>query len=148
MKNKTIIIATDHRGFLLKEFIKETLSSEDLGITFIDVGAYNDDRSDYPIFARAAIQAMKQEKDSYALLLCGSGNGMAIMANRFQKIYAAVAWNEDIARLAKEDDNANVLVLPADFITREQSILIIKSWLAAEFKYGRYQKRIEMIDTV
>jgi ribose 5-phosphate isomerase B len=78
--------------------------------------------------------------------LCGSGVGMSIAANRHPGIFAALAWNQEVARQCKEDDNANVLVLPADFISEDQMMGIIMAWLGARFKGGRYQERIKMID--
>ena len=79
-------------------------------------------------------------------MLCATGVGMAIAANRFPNIYAGLAWNEEIARLSKEDDNVNVLVLPSDFVSNEQMIAMTRAWLSAQFNEGRYAKRIAMID--
>ena len=81
------------------------------------------------------------------VLLCGSGNGMAIAANRFKGVFACVAWNADVARVAKQDDNCNVLVIPADYIQQEEITEIISSWLNATFKGGRYAERLALIDT-
>lgn len=144
-KKLRVVIGADHRGFAMKEYIKLHLNS-DFDISWIDVGAYNTERSDYPLFAAAACKVMLEGKADYGILLCGSGAGMAVAANRFAKIYAGLAWNEQIARAIKEDDNINVLVLPSDFITDSESITIVTSWLTAEFKNGRYQHRIDMID--
>jgi ribose 5-phosphate isomerase B len=140
-----ILIGADHRGFSYKEYIKNNLTMQD--ITWIDVGAYNDERSDYPLFAQAACKRIQNNEAQLAILLCGSGIGMAITANRFTSIYAGVAWNEKVARESREDDNVNVLVLPVDFITQEESVRIIQAWLHAKFKGGRYQDRIKQIDT-
>jgi ribose 5-phosphate isomerase B len=142
-----IAIGADHRGFEYKTYIKQQVG-KDTSITWIDVGAHDDARSDYPIFARAVVQAMQDKKADSGILLCGSGVGMAILANRFAHMFAGVAWNEEIARMSKEDDNTNILVLPADFITIEQSVRIVNAWLRAQFKGGRYQKRIDMINAV
>jgi ribose 5-phosphate isomerase B len=85
-------------------------------------------------------------KAEYGVLLCGTGVGMAIAANRFKGIFAAVAWNEAVARASKEDDNANVLVLPADDLSEEQTLRIVSAWLGAHFKEGRYRERVAQID--
>jgi ribose 5-phosphate isomerase B len=80
------------------------------------------------------------------ILLCGTGVGMAITANRFPGVYAGLVWNEEIARLAKEDDKVNILVLPADFVSLDQLVAMVKAWQTAQFNEGRYAKRIAMID--
>ncbi len=139
---KKIIIASDHRGFELKEFLKL-----DSSIVWLDVGAFTAARSDYPVFALAAIKKMHEGHVDGVVLLCGSGNGMAIAANRFKGVFACVAWNADVARVAKQDDNCNVLVIPADYIQQEEITEIISSWLNATFKGGRYAERLALIDT-
>jgi ribose 5-phosphate isomerase B len=137
-----IVIGTDHRGFIHKEFIKQQMSS----IEWIDVGTYNTDRTDYPLYAEKVVELMVTGEVSYGILLCASGGGMAIVANRHSLIYAVVAWNVVVARLCKAEDNANVLVLPADFVTHEDAIAMIQAWLAEKFKGDRYAERIAMID--
>lgn len=148
MKKKyTIAIGADHRGFALKEFLmgKKYTKYE---IVWIDVGTFSHERSDYPEFALAALDVMYEKNVDYAVLLCATGIGMAVVANRFSGIYAGVAWNAEIAKLAKEDDKVNVLVLPSDYVTNEESSEILDAWLSAEFKHGRYEKRIAMIDAM
>jgi len=142
-----IALGADHRGFNLKQFIHAHLNF-DHQVVWIDVGAYTQERSDYPEFSIAACKLIIENKADYAILLCGTGIGMAVAANRFANIYAGVVWNETIARLAKEDDNINVIVLPADFITDQEALGIITAWFNAEFKYDRYQKRLAMIDAL
>jgi ribose 5-phosphate isomerase B len=118
-------------------------------IEWIDVGAFDKERSDYPQFAIDLAQRIVQKQAQFGVLLCGSGIGMAIAANRFPGIYAAVAWSEEAAIMGREDDNANVLVIPSDFLSGDdQAILIIRAWLRAQFKGGRYQERLNMIDKI
>lgn len=143
-----IVLGADHRGYHLKEYCKKNFTSKQHDISWLDVGAYNDERSDYPVFAQAAIQEMLQGKASHAVLLCGTGIGMAVTANRFPGVFAGVVWNEEIARRCKEDDNVNVLVIPADYINEKQLLTIIQAWLCAQFKHDRYEKRIEMINAI
>lgn len=144
-----IIIGSDHRGFAIKQHILEEMHDIDLTpIEWIDVGAFDKERSDYPKFAVDAAQRMVQKQAEFGILLCGSGIGMAIAANRFPGIRAAVAWNEEAAIMGREDDNTNVLVLPTDFVSGEQAILILRAWLRAQFKNGRYQERLDMIDRI
>lgn len=137
-----IAIGADHRGFQHKEFIKKNMPS----IEWIDVGSFDDQRSDYPIYAHKVVALMLSGQAENGILLCGTGIGMAVTANRYKKIYAAVIWNEEVARLGKSDDNANILALPADFVSPDRSVAIIQAWLAESFKAGRYSQRINMID--
>lgn len=140
--NYRIAIGVDHRGFELKTvLVKELLDR----VTWIDVGTFSAERTDYPPFAQKVVHLIQSGEADLGVLACGSGVGIAIAANRYPHIYAGVAWNEAVARSAKEDDNVNILVLPADFIS-DQAMLLVKAWLGAEFKGGRYQKRLEMID--
>jgi ribose 5-phosphate isomerase B len=142
-----IALGTDHRGFVLKELLKKHASIAGKNIEWIDCGAYDADRSDYPIFADRVCAAMQDKSVDSGILLCGSGVGMSIAANRRAGIFAALAWNQDVARQCKQEDNANVLVLPADFISEAQMLAMVTAWLGATFKGGRYQERIKMIDT-
>lgn len=141
-----IVIGSDHRGYQLKQQLQESL--HDIDITWIDVGCDSQERCDYPVYAHKAIEALRTEQAQYAILLCGTGTGMAIAANRFPGIYAAVCWNKDTARLAKEHDNVNVLVLPADVLMLEQACDIVLAWKEAVFLEGRYQERLAMIDKI
>lgn len=137
-----IAIGTDHRGFAHKEYLIKHCTE----IEWIDVGAFDQERSDYPIFARRAVDLVLIHTVSCAVLLCGSGAGMAIAANRFSGIYAAVAWSSEVARAAKEDDAVNVLVIPADYVSQEEAQRIVVAWHKIPFKGGRYADRISMID--
>ena len=104
MKEITIAIGADHRGFAMKEYLKQNCIIPNYAFTWIDVGADSDTRSDYPIFAIRVAKYIQEKNAFYGILLCGTGIGMAIAANRFKGIYAGLAWNEESARLAKEDD--------------------------------------------
>lgn len=141
-----LAIGTDHRGFEHKNFLKKNLVIANQSIEWVDVGANTAERSDYPVYAHELCRLVREGKADLGILLCGSGVGMAIAANRFRGIYAALAWNEAVAKQSREDDNANVLVLPADFISPEQAVSMTAVWLQATFHGGRYQKRIEMLD--
>lgn len=152
MNNLTIILATDHRGFTLKEEIKAQFSMQDTVITWQDVGAFDNVRTDYPVYAHAAIQKkhelQRQDNNEIkVIMLCGTGTGMAIAANRYSQVYAAVVWDVESARKSKQDDNINVLVLPADFITKAIAFMLIEVWLKTPFKGGRYEKRLDLIDS-
>jgi len=137
-----LAIGTDHRGFLHKEFIKKHMTT----IEWIDVGTHSEERTDYPIFSEKVVNLMNDKTVQYAVLICGTGGGMAIAANRYKNMYAVVAWNTEVAKRCKQEDNANILVLPSDFITHNGAVDMITVWLAQEFKGGRYAQRIAMID--
>lgn len=139
----SIVIGADHRGFEYKEHIKRTLNN----ISWVDVGAFDAKRSDYPIFSHNACRVILSGESNHGVLICGSGVGMAVTANRYAGIYAAVVWNVTIARLSRQHDNVNVLVIPSDFVTKTRAVSMIKAWLRAQFFSGRYQKRLAMIDS-
>lgn len=141
-KQMKISIGADHRGFQLKTKIIEHFDS----FQWLDVGVYSEQRTDYPIYAKRVCEDLKNGVADRGILLCGSGVGICIAANRCAGIYAALCWNKEVARMAKEDDGANVLVLPADFISAQEAYDIVDVWLRAEFKGGLYQRRLEMID--
>src|SRR5690349_2241095 len=110
-----ISIGCDHRGFHLKKKVIETFTSATAyPLSWNDVGTHSLERTDYPFFAQKLCKSIIEKETSFGILICGSGLGMVMAANRFKNIYAALCWNESIARMAYEDDGANVLVLTAD----------------------------------
>jgi len=137
-----ISIGADHRGFELKEAIKKHFGT----IEWVDVGTHDTERTDYPIYAQRVVQDIANATSELGILICGSGAGIAMAANRSKGIYAAVCWNPDVARVVREHDAMNVLVLPADFVTADGAYAIIDAWLKAEFKGGRYAERLGMMD--
>lgn len=143
-----IAIGTDHRGFALKQALIAQLVVGDQKVTWTDCGTYTAERTDYPLFAIPVCELVQHKEVNYGILLCGTGVGMSIIANRFSGIYAGLAWSEQIARLNKQDDNVNILILPADFVTLQSACEIISAWLSAEFKENRYRERIHMIDQI
>ena len=142
----TIAIGADHRGYEHKMVIKTGFTLDIQPIEWIDVGTFTPERADYPPFAQAVVAAMKSKQAQYGILICGTGTGMAIAANRHSNIYAGVAWDEVVARRCREEDNVNILVIPSDFVTPAESISLVSAWLNASFKGGRYAQRIDMID--
>ncbi len=140
-----IAIGADHRGFNHKKFILDAFKN-DSAYAFIDVGTDSPERTDYPLYAQKVVELMHSGQVQGGILLCGNGVGMAIAANRNSQIYAAVIASVADAIRAKEDDNINLLVLPSDYLADDQLIPIIKAWLQARFKGGRYAQRIAMVD--
>jgi ribose 5-phosphate isomerase B len=139
-----IAIGADHRGFAQKEYIRATLSEH----TWLDIGSHSDVRSDYPLFAAKVCEALLSGKAERGILLCGTGVGMSIAANRFAHIYAALAWSVDVAIRSRQEDASNIVVLPSDYISQEEAVIIIQEWLQAVPSDGRYQERIAMIDAI
>lgn len=143
-----IAIGADHRGFECKAYLKQYVVGKDDPIVWIDVGAFDDERSDYPVFAEAVSLSMLKGEAERGVLICGSGVGMAIVANRYHSLLAGVAWNEEVACQGREHDKTNILVIPSDFVTKEQAVALVNTWLEAEFKGGRYQERVDMIHKI
>lgn len=140
---KRIALAADHAGFEEKEKVKKTL--DELGIAFDDLGTNSRESVDYPDFARKVAEGVSSGEYEQGLLVCGSGTGMAIAANKVKGVRAAVAWNEDIARLAREHNDANVLSLPARFISEEESAKVVKAFFESDFEGGRHGRRVDKI---
>lgn len=137
-----ISIGSDHRGYALKAAIIKHFAQHQ----WLDVGAHDNERSDYPVYTKRVCLDVVQGAVDEGIFVCGSGIGPSISANRIKGIYAALCWNQDVARGAKEKCKANVLILPADFLDHDHAFAIIDSWLGATFQGGRYQERINMID--
>lgn len=141
--SKKIALAADHAGFDEKEKLKKTL--DEIGVEYDDMGTDSADSVDYPDYARKVAEAVSRGDYEQGLLVCGSGTGMAITANKVRGVRAAVAWNEDIARLARQHNNVNVLSIGARVTPEEQIPKIVKAWLAADFEGGRHERRIDKI---
>jgi ribose 5-phosphate isomerase B len=142
-----IAIGSDHRGLSLKQSLIETIvSHHEYALVWHDVGCHNAVYADYPLYASSVCNALRNGLADYGILICGTGAGMSIAANRFSGIYAALVWNEETARLSKEHDNANIIVLPADFITSAEALVFVRTWLGAHFLGGRHQDRLALID--
>ena len=141
-----IAIASDHAGFEEKERLKPLLN--ELGIEFDDLGTVSTESVDYPDYARKVAEEVAQGKVDQGLLVCGSGTGMAIAANKVPGVRAAVAWSEEIARLAREHNDANVLALGARTTPVDQLPGIVRAWFGAKFDVGRHQRRVEKIRAI
>lgn len=140
---KKIALAADHAGYEEKEKIKETL--DEIGIEYDDLGTASTDSVDYPDYAYKVAEGVSSGRYEQGLLVCGSGTGMAIAANKVKGVRAAVAWNEEIARLARQHNDANVLSLAARFIPEEEQKKIVKAFFETGFDGGRHEKRVEKI---
>lgn len=149
MSVSTIYLAADHGGFEYKNQLLDHLHHK--GFTVVDLGAdVLDDQDDYPKYAlAAATKVIGDDDDARAILLCGSGEGMAIAANRVRGIRAAVCWNPAVAEESREDNNSNVLCIPARFVTQQEAFAIAEAWLAKEFSDNpKYQRRVKEIEDI
>ena len=139
-----IPIGADHAGFDMKGKIVEALAR--LGFEVQDMGTHSAASTDYADYAHPVAHAVETGEAARGVLLCGTGLGMAYAANRHPQVRAAVAWTPEIAALARQHNNANVLVLPARFITEEDAIATLKAWLETPFEGGRHERRVEKIE--
>ena len=139
-----IAIASDHAGYMYKEKIKEHLILN--GYEVKDFGTASDESVDYPLFIRPAAEAVADNECDQGIILGGSGNGEAIVANKVRGIRCAVCWNEDSARLAREHNNANIISLGQRMMTLETALKIVDTWLSAKFEGGRHERRIKQIE--
>lgn len=138
-----IIVASDHAGFRLKEKLVKWLISNKYEVK--DIGSFSEDSVDYPDYAHPLAIAVEKGEFKYGISICGSGNGIAMACNKHQKIRAAVCWNEEIGRLARAHNDANVCCLPGRFLNEAEGILIIKTFLRTPFDGGRHKRRIDKI---
>jgi ribose 5-phosphate isomerase B len=138
-----IVIGSDHAGFEDKEKVKRQL--DEMGVEYEDVGTDSTESVDYPIYAQKVAEKVAKGEAERGILVCGSGNGMQIAANKVRGIRAALAWNEETAALARQHNDANVLSVPARMISPEEVSKVIKSYLEAEFEGGRHARRVDEI---
>ena len=143
MATEQIIIGADHAGYCLKEELKPFL--DQLGLAVTDIGTYCDDSVDYPDYGARVGEAVSRGVFPRGILLCGSGVGMSIVANRFPGVRAALCRDEETARLSRMHNDANVLVLAARMTDKKAAFVIVRTWLTTSFEGGRHQRRIDKI---
>ena len=136
-------LASDHAGYEYKQQLIAYLRRK--GISVVDYGTHGTASVDYPDFAHALAEGIEKGEVDKGIALCGTGNGMAMTLNHHKGIRAGLAWNRDISALISQHNNANVLVMPARFITLTMARLIVKTWLETPFEGGRHQRRIDKI---
>ena len=139
-----IAIGSDHAGFRYKEKIKEFLQAQ--GHVVNDFGTFSEEPVDYPLFIRPVAEAVARGDYERGIVLGGSGNGEAMAANRIKKVRCALCWNEELARLARQHNDSNVLSLGQRVIPEETALEIVRVWLETEFEGGRHVRRIELLD--
>ena len=143
MAKKIIALGADHAGFEYKEMVKNYLESE--GHEVRDMGTHSKDSVDYPDFIHPVADSIEQKESELGIIICGSGNGVAMTANKHQGIRAAIAWNNDLAALARQHNNANVLALPARFVSVDLARSMVKTFINTEFEGGRHERRVNKI---
>jgi ribose 5-phosphate isomerase B len=141
---EVIPIGSDHAGYQLKERLVEELRK--LGYEPLDLGTHSSESTDYPDYAHQVAGKVEQRTAKRGVLLCGTGLGMSYAANRHRGVRAALAWSPEVAKLAREHGDANILILPARFVSEDQGVEILRTWLDAEFEGGRHSRRVEKID--
>lgn len=138
-----IPIASDHAGFEAKEKVKKIL--EDLGHMPVDFGTHSDDSVDYPDFAVQVAEKIDEGEQELGMLICGSGQGMCMTANKFKHVRAALVYDENSARMTRRHNNANVLCLPGRQLDDKELKKIVTTWLETNFDGGRHERRINKI---
>jgi ribose 5-phosphate isomerase B len=143
MPTKTIAIANDHAGLAYKEILKELLETEGYAVT--DFGTNSPESTDYPDYAHPLANAVESGACEMGVLICGSANGVAITANKHQGIRAAITWTDELASLARQHNNANVLCIPARFVSLDTAKSMLHTFLNTSFEGGRHQNRVDKI---
>jgi len=143
MAKEKLAIACDHAGYETKEELKKWLESK--GYQVEDFGTYSSESSDYPDFAHPMALSVEGGVNDLGISLCGSGNGINMVANKHQGIRSALCWIPELASLAKQHNNANICAVPARFVTVDEAKAIVSAFLEAEFEGGRHQRRIDKI---
>jgi len=143
MNTQTIAIGSDHAGYEHKKAIISWLKKKSYKV--VDHGPFSDDPVDYPDFIHPVADDVESGTSGMGIILCGSGNGAAITANKHQKIRAALCWKNELARLARHHNDANILAIPARFVSRRLALEMVRTFLETDFEGGRHQKRLEKI---
>ena len=145
LKKEKLAVVSDHAGFFLKKKVLKYLVKE--GYEVKDFGCFSAEPVDYPDYGHPFAQAISEGKYDFGISVCGSGNGINMVANKHQGIRSALCWNEEISRLARAHNDANICALPGRFISESEALLIVKTFLNTSFDGGRHTIRVEKIST-
>ena len=140
---KIIGIASDHAGYQMKEFLTGYLASK--GFEVVDYGCNSEESCDYADYAHPLARDVESGEAAFGVAICGSGEGMAMTLNKHRGVRAGLVWIPEIAELVKRHNDANVLVLPARFVTNDEAVAIVDAYLSAEFEGGRHERRVAKI---
>lgn len=141
--SKPVAIGSDHAGFDYKEDLISFLEAKN--IPYHDFGTHSKDSVDYPDYAHPVAISVEKGESSFGILLCGSANGVAITANKHQGIRAAICWGEELAKLAREHNNANIICIPARFVREGDAEKMVDIFMSTDFEGGRHQRRVDKI---
>ena len=141
-----IAIGADHGGYKLKEEVKRYL--EEKGIEVKDFGTYSEERADYPDIAKSVAKSVQSKESERGILICRSGYGMSMVANKFKGVRSAPCFEETAAKFSRMHNDANVLALGADYVTTSKAIQIVRVWIATEFEGGRHSDRLAIIEEI
>lgn len=139
---KTLAIASDHAGYEYKEFLKKSLENE---YQIKDFGTHSLDSVDYPDYAHPAASSVESGECNLGIVICGSGNGIQMTVNKHQGIRCALCWEVELAQLARQHNNANMIAIPARFVDKELALEMVKTFLNTQFEGGRHQNRVDKI---
>ncbi|MFK8007504.1 MAG: ribose 5-phosphate isomerase B [Saprospiraceae bacterium] len=146
MNIKKIAIGCDHGGFAYKDAIIALLISQDIEV--FDFGTDSDASVDYPDFIHPVAENVENENVELGVILCGSGNGAAMSANKHQGVRAALCWTKELAALARQHNNANIISIPARFVSKELALEMVKTFISTDFEGGRHARRVEKISCI
>ncbi len=143
MSGLKIAIAGDHAGYQYKEMLKKVLTEK--GYLVEDFGPHVEESVDYPDYVHPTVESIENKENEFGILICGSGNGVAMTANKHRLIRAALCWDVPLAALARHHNNANVLCIPSRFVSEETAVHMAEKFLSSEFEGGRHSRRVEKI---
>ena len=138
-----ISIGNDHAGVDYKKYIQEYLFVKEVEVK--NYGTDSLESVDYPDFAHPVSQDVNDQSSDLGILICGSGNGVCMTANKYEKVRAALCWNKELAKLSKSHNNANIVCIPARFVDKEQALEIVKTFISENFEGGRHERRVNKI---
>ncbi|MDB9931183.1 ribose 5-phosphate isomerase B [Flavobacteriales bacterium] len=136
-------LGSDHAGYQLKEKIKEVLKEKN--IAFEDKGPFSEESVDYPDFGHKVAESVQNEESNFGIAICGSGNGINMTVNKYPKVRGALCWTKELCELARQHNNANVLSIPARFISEKLALEIVEAFIKTDFEGGRHERRINKI---
>lgn len=143
MDNKLIPIGADHAGYELKQYLIQYLTAK--GYELKDFGCYSTESIDYPDYAHPVAEMIQENKGMLGIIICGSGNGINMTANKHQGVRSALCWKKEIAELARQHNDANIIALPARFISKDEAVEMVETFLNTAFEGGRHQRRVDKI---
>ena len=138
-----IAIGSDHAGFELKEKVKSFLN--EMQVEYVDKGTHSLESTDYPPFAHSVAESIESKESNWGILICGSANGVSMAANKHEGIRCAICWTSELAELARSHNDANIIALPARFISLDEALKAVEAFMKTSFEGGRHKRRVDLI---